>query len=355
MNNNDPILVRWASKYVEGGNAFGFSLHSSKAAEHSVKYGVVHSPDGILDIFVGSPVFWAADSWLEEARSTGRKVVLYMSWELEEFPEQILNQIKRADAVICSSNFLYQMVRKELPDMPCELATLGVEPDMFSFKERENPMMHGGLFRFLYVGAANPRKGSDIIAHAWQDFSLMWNGAGMSQRCPVTPQLYMKVSTIQDIPDDEAIKCIQTNPAVILDYRKLKRKDLASLYHRAHAFVLPSFGECPGLTALEAASTGLPCLITPRHGLKDSFPPGTAVPLDWAWKMDNYMGLEGVRVPMAGAKALSLTFIDVMENYHKYLQVGVRAAEHMRRRFTWDECGRQVANALRSIRARLFA
>lgn len=363
MNNNEPVHVRWASKYLEAGNAFGFSLHSSMAAKHCSKYGVVHDPDADLIVYVGSPFYWApyededGGDPIEKLRAQGKRAVLYMSWELEEFPEPIKKQIRRADGVICSSPFLKKLVERELPEMPVELATLGVEPDVFKYVERQNPIMRGGgPFQFLYVGAANQRKGSDIIAHAWRAFSTMWTGSFMGLRCPVQPRLYMKVShaNADTLTHEDEIQCIQAEPAVIMDYRRLSREELADLYARSHAFLLPSFGECPGLTALEAASTGLPCVLTPRHGLKDSFPPGTSVPLQWAWKSDTYMSFEGVRVPQGSARHLAELIPEIMEQYPKYLKVGKRGADHVRKTFTWDNCGRQVANALRRLRAKLL-
>ena len=372
MSANDPVHVRWASKYVEGGNAYGFSLHSSMAAKHCTRHGVVHDPDAKLVVYVGSPFFWApyededGRDVLDVLRSQGKRAILYMSWELEEFPEAIKKQIRRADGVICSSPFLKALVEKEIPGLPCELATLGVEPDKYEYVERQDPAFHGGgRFQFLYVGAANQRKGSDVIMHAWRAFTLSWVGMGMHVRCPIKPLLYLKVSRVDsdELPEDEQIKCVQSNPPVILDYRKLPMKSdpnvhggmtLPKLYQQSHAFLLPSFGECPGLTALEAAATGLPVVMTPRHGLKDSFPPGTAVPLKYTWKMDTYMGFEGVRVPMASAMHLAELIPDIMEQYPRYLRIGKRGSDHVRKRFTWDECGRQVACALRSLRKKLL-
>jgi glycosyltransferase involved in cell wall biosynthesis len=355
----EPIRVAWMTKMRKLGNAFGFAIHSERSQKAVQAHGVVIDPEADICVHVGSPTFWFPVK--------GKRNILYMSWECHDLPASIAESIARADGVVVSSPFLYETMQRTLPNMPCEIARLGVDAEKFTYLRR-TVRATGQPFTFLYVGAANKRKGWEIINHAWHIFGELWKRVitGLPRE-PLLPTMYFKVTAADEENrerdfirgDDGKIMY----PRTVWDNRKISLDELVELYHAADIFLLPSYGECPGLTALEAAATGLPCFITPMHGLRDSFPPGTAVPLQWDWTDQDYMevaygddltpvmqeDLKGLRMPQARAHGLAMHMLDSINDYPRYARIGKIASDRVHGQMTWNDCGRDLANALRKI------
>jgi poly(glycerol-phosphate) alpha-glucosyltransferase len=118
------------------------------------------------------------------------------------------------------------------------------------------------------------------------------------------------------------------------------RKD--RLLRSVQAFVLPSFSEGLPMSVLQAWAYGLPTLITHECNLPEGITAGAAVPIgDLSWK-----GLsrdqQGQNVLEALAALFSINDIERGE-------MGRRAVELVRERFTWERVASQMLETYRWI------
>ena len=332
----DVLEACWATDYEGIGNSYGYSVHNAQSREAVRQAGVRIRPDAAV-------AFHVAPAHLFRP-IPGKVNVLYMAWETDALPVGYAEKIARADAVVVTASFLLKVVGDVFPEKPVFLCHEGVDTNCFSFRRRAKPM--GRPFRFLWVGAPNARKGWELVLQAWRPFE----GDGRVE-------LYLKTSVTNRI---------EKYRNVVFDSRNLSREELASLYHSAHAFLFPSFGEGFGLTMAEAMATGLPVAYTPWSSLNDLADASCAFPLRFhlvpAWATSNG-GLsteaqspesKAVRTRLAQAEPESLAecMTRMFQHYPHAVRKGVRAARRIRERFTWPRTGARLAAILKEVTER---
>ena len=327
------LAVCWATDYQGIGNSYGYSVHNARSRAAMEEAGVKIRSD--------APVaFHVAPAHLFRP-VPGRINVLYMAWETDVLPVGYREKIARADAVIVTASFLLKVVRDVFPGKPAFLCHEGVDTELFSFRRREKPLRKP--FRFLWVGAPNARKGWELVLQAFRPFED--DGR---------VELYLK-TTITNRFDRYR--------NITFDSRNLPRKQLAELYHSAHAFLFPSFGEGFGLTMAEAMATGLPVAYTPWTSLNDLADTSCAFPLRFrlvpAWATPNG-GLStevqspearAVRTRLAQAEPehLAECMLQIFGNYPRAVRKGVRAAHRIRQKFTWQRTGARLAAIIEEV------
>lgn len=335
--NADRPAVCWATDYEGIGNSYGYSVHNAKSREALATAGARIDP--------AAPVtFHVAPAHLFKPLP-GKTNVLYMAWETDELPSAHREGIAAADAVIVTASFLEGVVKRAFTDKPVYLCHEGVDTTRYTFRKRAKPP--GRPFRFLWVGAPNARKGWELVVNAWRPFI----DEGRAE-------LYLK-TTITDR--------FERHRNVIFDSRNLSRKDLTALYHSAHAFLFPSFGEGFGLTMAEAMATGLPVIYTPWSSLNDLADETCAYPVHAFDLVPAWATPEGglsteakpphrqaVRTRLAQARtgALAERMVHVFRHYDEAIVKGIRAAERIRERFTWERTGQRLLAILKEVTER---
>jgi glycosyltransferase involved in cell wall biosynthesis len=271
----------------------------------------------------------------------GKANVLFMAWETEELPEGHRRGMARADALVVTASFLVEVARRAFPEKPVYLCPLGVDTETYGFRRRERPV--GRPFRFLWVGAPNARKGWELVLRAWAAFA--------DER---RMELYLKTTVTEHF---------DRRGNVVFDSRDLPASEMAALYHSAHAFVFPSFGEGFGLTMAEAMATGLPTAFTPWSSLNDLADERCGYPLRYrmvpAWATPEgglstaaeRPGPEAVRTHLAQADTADLArvMMGIFRGYRRATRRGERAARRVRERFTWDQTGRRLAAIVKEV------
>jgi glycosyltransferase involved in cell wall biosynthesis len=207
--------------------------------------------------------------------------LLFTMFETTSIPESWTAPLKNADILVvpCRNN---RDLFKQYYKGPIEICREGIDPLAFTFHERKRPSATEP-FRFLWVGAPNPRKGYDMLPQVWSSWLK-------SSKIPTNIQLYMKTTgTSEDSVVNHKMAYLNRNgsyrmgfvdardlpdsapslPNVIIDYRNISQEELIGLYNSSHAFILPSTGEGWGLTLCEAMATGLPCIWTHWGGPRD--------------------------------------------------------------------------------------
>ena len=244
--------------------------------------------------------------------------ILFTAFEGEILPDEYPAACRRADLILVPSQHNVDVFGRA--GIPTQRCPLGLDYGIFRFVERKPPGSES--FRYLWVGAPNPRKGWTILDRAWR----------LEFAHDPRVELYIKTTS----PD--ASRCQVGN--VIADGRIFTDLELAELYASAHCFVFPSYGEGFGLTLAEAMATGLPAIFTNYGGVRDFANGANGYPLAPKLIAVEYFG----RNLMAAAdpSLLAAAMRNVQQNYLVALVKGRRAASDLSRDFTWNESAKRL-------------
>lgn len=307
----------------------------------------------------------------------GKYNVLFTMWELLDVPPPYIEAFANADAVIVPSRFCKEIFSKYIPASKIWVCFEGVDPSVFTYKDRKFPNMGAGeRFRFLWVGAPNERKG----------YRYMLEMVRLFENVP-TVEIYLKTTMpkldwkktldqtwknrkeiftdgkklhslrrmIQRIPKpymNERLTVAGKHKNIFLDTRKLPINDLVALYHSAHGFVLPHLGEGWGLTLCEAMATGCPSVSVAETGCKDFFDESVGFTLKTdvlEQNLKDIYNLESARAYVPRVKSVFDEMTRLMMNYPTALAKGKAASNRIRERFTWEVAGKRLRQIMDEI------
>lgn len=168
---------------------------------------------------------------------------------LDRFVFKFVSRItwNNAKAVSASSNDLKKLAKKTLEGININVIYNGVNIDKFS--PRVNKSNHN--FEILFVGRLIKRKGLEYLLKALQEVFNEYKNC--------------KLTIVGEGPERKNLQyyCkrmgIESNVKFL---REVERKDLAEVYQKASAFVLPSLEESLSNAIQEAMASGLPIITT---------------------------------------------------------------------------------------------
>lgn len=227
-----------------------------------------------------------------------RKVV----WDPETIA-RTKEELKDAELLLAPSSFVarsleYSGVRKE----SIKICPYGVDNISFSQKEYEKlgtPLKRP--IRFVYVGGVKELKGISYLLEA------------VNNMPPSLAELTI-VGQFDKTSED------------ILPYSKrvhftgqLLHSDVSKALKESDVFVFPSLGEGLSLAALEAASCGLPLIVSENSGINDAV----------------INGEEGFVIPIQSSEAIEMKMRWFIEHPDQ-IEIMGKAARKMAMRYTWD-------------------
>jgi glycosyltransferase involved in cell wall biosynthesis len=342
------------------GNAYGYGFHNSMMRRHIQKY-VEIDDENKADIFVQ---ITPADHFIP---IPGKFNVLFSMFEFNDLPQTYIDNLDKADLILVPCSFCKKLFEK-YTNKPVEVCWEGVDPEIYRYHERKPTVP----FRFLWVGAPNPRKGYQLILEAvkvceqlknieiyikttvpkmnWiQTLVNVWKKRKeifanefrrqsfwrMLARIP-TPQLADKVTRYGK------------HKNIVFDTRKLPIEDLLELYNSAHCFILPSFGEGWGLTLSEAMATGAPCVATSHTGTSDFFDDSVGYVIEHQIRTQELANYKLTTTGFApDAQSMLDRMFEVMRDYKKALKKGRAASHRILQDFTWDRSAQRMHEILR--------
>lgn len=202
-------------------------------------------------------------------------------------PGLLMVEYKLADYIVVQSSFCYQtMVKAGIDPHKLVLLSQGVDTETFG----PAPQKEDRVFRAIFVGALQLRKGIRYLLEAWAQLELK------------QAELVM-VGTIHD-----------EGRSILRAYRGVRGlklqghvKDPVSLYQQASVFVFPSLVEGSAKVVYEAMACGLPVIVTPNAGaeIRD--------------------GIEGFIVPARDVQGLKERLLFFYENEKRRKEMGEAA------------------------------
>lgn len=143
----------------------------------------------------------------------------------------------RANRVVAVSQFVADMARKTLCDVPMQVIHNGIDTELFRPRNR---VRQGRVFRALYVGSWLARKGVDLLAPIMRelgdDFELHYTGGPTSEK------------------DKSGM------PLNMHDLGRLSGAEVIAAMQGADVFLFPSRSEGLPQVAIEAMACGLPVI-----------------------------------------------------------------------------------------------
>ena len=306
------------------GNTLGYKTHNDTLKKYVSKIAIIdQEADHVLSIT--SPDYFQPQpnkiNWL------------FTMFEGLDVPKVMLDNIEKADYIIVPSNWVKKLFCKYFDERIIFVVNHGVEKD-FEYKTRYEPKAPRP-FVYLWVGAPNPRKGTEEIAVVWEH-----GGFKDDPSC----LLYMKTTLGEKL---------QRKGNVIFDSRKLSKKLLIQLYHNAHCFVMPHHGEGFGLTPLEAMSTGLPTIATYYSGITDYFNEDVGYPIGYRLKEHEIISHKNKKkyksvVAFPEVEELVAQMYNIRLYYNKALEKGKLASKRVRKEFTWEKAAERIVKIIQS-------
>jgi glycosyltransferase involved in cell wall biosynthesis len=165
----------------------------------------------------------------------------------EHIIEQVVRDIERADVILCPSKWVFDsMIANGVDSKKCKINPFGVNVDIF--KPRESiPKVP----RFVCVGSITLRKGHQYLFPAFNRIKQKYPDA----------ELYCLGAVLSDF------KHIWKQWKDLVTFQgHMSHFELAALYQRSTAFVLPSVEEGFARAIIEAMSSGVAILATYESG-----------------------------------------------------------------------------------------
>lgn len=319
------MRLHWTADWNMIGNGFGYSTHQRMLRAALERAGVEMSPDSPVAVHIIVPPNFEP--------VPGKFNILYTMYEGQVLPDEWIMPVQLADLVVvpCRHNMA---VFKQYTDRPVEYCWEGVDTDQFAFVERTFPKAPEP-FRYLWVGASNPRKGYEHVCLAWAMF--------LQEHPKEAARSVLVMKTTQDDRKERLVRFPSGNAYV--DTRVYSLQNLAALYQISHCFLFPTMGEGFGLTLAEAMSTGLPCIYTDWSGPKDFISEREGYPLRFVMKETGTVKRLAIGKTVDYHRTISVSadvehlvrrMVQVQADYAEALRRGRRAAERIRRDITWE-------------------
>lgn len=324
--------IRWVGKVGDAdkalGNFVGYAVSNAELVK-ALEPHVIFDDAAEIVVTYGTP--------MDHAHPGPEKLsVLFTMYESPDMPYEARIGLATADVVITPSKFCARLFEDQT-SAPIYTCPLGVDLEAFRFTTRS--WRPGQRFRWLYVGAPNPRKFTEL-EKLHEVLLSRWPGV----------ELYIKTTgaDMEKLPEilasgraREIEPGLLVGQGVVFDNRRLSREALVKLYHSAHGFLFLHAGEGWGLTGTEAMATGLPTVVTDYSGVREFADRSNSFPVKLSGLVDRGYAWPDL---MDAMRAVS----DVMLDYPSALRIGKQGSRDMRR-FSWGAAGRKLASILERV------
>lgn len=326
--------------------AFSVINHHWQKQLAAAGYRIITDPDPteIPDIYIHHDY----EQYFGEVISpaAGKRIAV-RTWDFGPFPPSWVEKINQQfDQLWIHSEWTRtQAVKSGIPPSNIQVIPHGFDPDDFRPDGTAYPDISGG-FKFLFVGAAVPRKGIDILLKAFTQAFSAADDVTLIIKDHTGDVFYDGLSLTNEI---QALAANSRSPRIIYMDQYLSTSELAALYRSCDAAVFPYRAEGFGIPILESLACGIPVIVPNFGPCVDYCKP------DFAWMMPvkrialpifkhmqfNTLGFTEEITEVDFCEVLVDTLAEFMLAAYKTpsddLQAkGKRAASFVHHHYTWD-------------------
>ena len=306
-----------------GGDAYGYATAQKLTKRALDRTGMVEFTDEAeICMHYTPPHFYVPVE--------GKTNVLFTMWEAEDYPTEFIDVVMKSDAIIVPSKNSRDVLKRANICRPIYVCNQCYDSDFYVYKEKD----YSGVFKVLWAGAPNVRKGFDLASEA---FHRAFYGTEMEV------ELYMKSSLFEK----EGQKTYMPLNRSWFDTRKVPMEELREMYYNSHVLLYPSRGEGAGLIPMEFMACGGSTMAPAYSGMKDYMFPGISYPTKFTMVPISY-GLM-TKVAQADMDDLVRTLQWCYSHRTQLRDKGKLAAEFVKNAFNIEKMGVRLVDILMQI------
>jgi glycosyltransferase involved in cell wall biosynthesis/Flp pilus assembly protein TadD len=277
--------------------------------------------------------------------------VMIQPWEYGSLPKDWIPVInEQVDEVWVPTGFVKDCYKRSGVD-PDRVYVIpwGVDTTKFHPQAIPASLPTQKRFKFLFMGATIWRKGPDLLLDAYlSQFTADDDVCLVIKDLPGYPGRFVADRIRQAQADPNAPEILYLAEAFAPD-------DLPGLYAACDCFVLPYRGEGFGLPIVEAMACGRPVIVTNYGAALDVCNAENAylIPASVIWMPERRVAhLETVDSPYLAEPSvehLGRLLRQVYERPQEALTIGRRAADHVRKNFTWEKAAEKALERLQAL------
>jgi len=290
-------------------------------------------PEECVELWWGDPQFFRWSGLPVKA-----KVALALSEAHSirlEGRENAIKNLAQSDLIICPSEFATTAFRESPFDVPIRVAFFGVDPDEFSYVERE----FDDTLKFLHAGVTQFRKGSWLVPEAFVAAFDKNDDVQLTIASPRSSPMFTRLKS--EYGGQKNMKF------------HMSREDVAgSLYREHHIYVSPHLSEGYGLMPVEAMATGMPCIVSrcsaPSEYFSDKYGGWIEMSEDYVPVSECLPGTNGFwRLP--DITSLGEQMRIAYEHRAEMSEKGIAASEYTRSELTWRITAEQIITHIKEL------
>jgi glycosyltransferase involved in cell wall biosynthesis len=268
-------------------------------------------------------------------------LAVILPWEFGAAPRRWVEQIEEhVDELWVPSQFTREVfVRAGVQLQRIQVIPNGIDPEIFKPDGPSWRPDSARSFVFLFVGAAIPRKGADVLWRSYERAFSLADDVTLVIKASRGPAGDCEQSVVDKIRVDMRKP---RSPHVVILEEQMQDDKLAALYRGCDVLALPYRGESFGLPLAEALACGRP-VITTELGPAREFCPPEATFFIPARVVESYNPQE-LYGPLTGANSefepdvgeLARTMRYVFEHAEEVASRGAQAADKVRENLSWS-------------------
>ncbi len=230
----------------------------------------------------------------------------------------------------------------------------GVDPRVFS-PPATRP---ASPFTFLYLGAPHRRKGLRELLRSYRAAFSAADNVRLVVKTTYDPgdrprRFRWELEPLE-VEHREAGLLQPDAPRVDFVIGSVSDQELSRLYHQAHAYVQPSYGEGFGLAALEAAASGCALILTGWGASSELFDPEAAMHVAYdlvAAEPYEYDRDSNGLMAVPRITHLTHAMYTIWKNEERFDDLR-RRSPRVAARYSWNEAGRRLCGYLTDLAKR---
>jgi len=232
----------------------------------------------------------------------------YTAWQRE------LLEYELADYISIPSSF----VKRTFLEQGIDENKLLINPYGVNLKEFKQVKKNDNIFRIIFAGGGNLRKGYHYLLQAFYELNLpdaeVWHLGSLNDEIKSFLDKY------------------QTDKWILKGHKP--QNELYKYYSQGSVFVMPSLEEGFAMVQFQAMACGLPLICTTNTGGED---------------LITKDGEEGFVIPIRDVEALKKKILYLYQNQDICNKMGQKAKKRVEDGFTWDDYGDRYIENLKRV------